>query len=57
MTEESVVKYETRGRVAVVTIDRPEKRNALDGQVRCAFLGAMDSARRDENVRSSGSSL
>lgn len=51
MTEESVVKYETRGRVAMVTIDRPEKRNALDGQVRCAFLGALDRARRDENVR------
>lgn len=52
MTEESVVRYETRGRVAIVTIDRPEKRNALDAQVRCAFLGAMDSARRDESVRS-----
>jgi enoyl-CoA hydratase len=52
MTDESVVKYETRGRVAIVTIDRPEKRNALDGQVRCAFLGAMDRVRRDENVRS-----
>jgi enoyl-CoA hydratase len=52
MTEESVVKYETRGRVAIVTIDRPEKRNALDGQVRCAFLGAMDRARSDETVRS-----
>jgi len=52
MTEESVVMYEARGRVAIVTINRPEKRNALDGQVRCAFLGAMDRARRDENVRS-----
>lgn len=52
MTEENVVKYETRGRVALITINRPEKRNALDGQVRCAFLGAMDSARRDEKVRS-----
>lgn len=51
MTEEKVVKYETRGRVAVVTINRPEKRNALDGQVRCAFLGAIDTARRDESVR------
>ena len=51
MTEESVVKYETRGRVAIVTINRPEKRNALDGQVRCAFLGAIDKARSDEKVR------
>lgn len=52
MSEDDVVKYETRGRVAVITINRPEKRNALDGQVRCAFLGAMESARRDESVRS-----
>ena len=52
MTEEKVVSYETRGRVAIITIDRPEKRNALDGQVRCAFLGAVDNARRDEKVRS-----
>ena len=52
MTEENVVRYETRGRVALITVNRPEKRNALDGQVRCAFLGAIDSARRDQNVRS-----
>ncbi len=52
MSEENVVRYETRGRVAIVTINRPEKRNALDGQVRGAFLGAIDRARRDENVRS-----
>ncbi|HEU6450005.1 MAG TPA: enoyl-CoA hydratase-related protein [Gemmatimonadaceae bacterium] len=52
MSEENVVLYETRGRVAVITINRPEKRNALDGQVRCAFLGAIDRARRDDDVRS-----
>ncbi len=52
MSEENVVLYEERGRVAIVTINRPEKRNALDGQVRCAFLGAIDRARRDNKVRS-----
>ncbi len=51
MMEEKLVRYETTGRVAIITIDRPEKRNALDGRVRCAFLGAVDAARRDENVR------
>lgn len=51
MTEANVVISEMRGRVAVITINRPEKHNALDGAVRCAFLGAMDSARRDERVR------
>ena len=51
MSEVEVVKYETRGRVALITINRPEKRNALDGQVRCAFLGAVDRAARDREVR------
>jgi enoyl-CoA hydratase len=52
MSEENVVLYEARDRVAMITINRPEKRNALDGQVRCAFLGAIERARRDDNVRS-----
>lgn len=51
MTESEVVRYETRARVALITINRPEKRNALDGQVRCAFLGAVEQARRDTSVR------
>ena len=51
MSEAEVVAYETRGRVALLTITRPEKRNALDGQVRCAFLGAMERARRDTEIR------
>ena len=42
MTEPEVVLLEQRGRVALVTMNRPEKRNALDGQMRCAFLGVMD---------------
>jgi enoyl-CoA hydratase len=51
MTEPEVVLLEQRGRVAVVTMNRPEKRNALDGQMRCAFLGIMDRVRRDMNTR------
>ncbi|MDQ6887741.1 MAG: enoyl-CoA hydratase-related protein [Gemmatimonadota bacterium] len=51
MSEPEVVRLETRGRVALITIDRPEKRNALDGKVRCAFLGAMDTALRNADVR------
>ena len=51
MTEPEVVLVEQRGRVALVTMNRPEKRNALDGQMRCAFLGVMDRLRRDANVR------
>ncbi len=51
MSESDVVRSEVRGRTALITINRPEKRNALNGQVRCAFLGAIDGARRDSNVR------
>jgi enoyl-CoA hydratase len=51
MTEPEVVLLEQRGRVALVTMNRPEKRNALDGQMRCAFLGVMDRVRRDTNTR------
>ena len=51
MTEPEVVLLEQRGRVALVTMNRPEKRNALDGQMRCAFLGIMDGLRRDTNTR------
>jgi enoyl-CoA hydratase len=51
MTEPEVVLLEQRGRVAVVTMNRPEKRNALDGPMRCAFLGVMDRLRRDTATR------
>jgi enoyl-CoA hydratase len=51
MTEPEVVLLEQRGRVALVTMNRPEKRNALDGQMRCAFLGVMDRLRRDTATR------
>ncbi|MEJ7809010.1 MAG: enoyl-CoA hydratase-related protein [Gemmatimonadaceae bacterium] len=51
MSEAQVVRYEARGPVALVTMNRPEKRNALDGAMRCAFLGAIDRAKRDAEVR------
>jgi enoyl-CoA hydratase len=51
MSDPEVVLLEQRGRVALVTMNRPEKRNALDGQMRCAFLGVMDRIRRDANTR------
>lgn len=51
MSEAQVVQIETSGAVAVITMNRPEKRNALDGQMRCAFLGAMDAVNRDHAVR------
>jgi enoyl-CoA hydratase len=49
--EPQVVLNEKRGRVALLTINRPDKRNALNGQVRCALLGALESASRDTEIR------
>jgi enoyl-CoA hydratase len=51
MTESPVLLSETRGHVALITLNRPEKRNALNGQLRCAFLGAIDALARDAGVR------
>lgn len=51
MTEGGVVTLEVRGRTALVTVNRPEKRNALDAQVRAAFLVAIASARENDAVR------
>jgi enoyl-CoA hydratase len=48
---DSVVLYEVRGRVAVVTVNRPEKRNALNQEVRAGLLAAFERARTDAGVR------
>ena len=51
MSDGDVMLQERRGPVALLTLNRPEKRNALNGQLRCAFLGAMDAVARDAEVR------
>lgn len=45
------VRVETGGGVRVVTIDRPEKRNALSAAVREALVDALDEAEADDAVR------
>jgi enoyl-CoA hydratase len=42
---------ELDGGVAVVTVNRPDKRNALNSQVRADILTALDYLRDDESVR------
>jgi enoyl-CoA hydratase len=42
---------ELDGGVAVVTVNRPDKRNALNSQVRADILTALDFLRDDESVR------
>jgi len=46
-----VVRYETQGRAAVITVDRPEKRNALNTQVRAGIKEALRRAAGDAAVR------
>ena len=48
---EDLVLQERRGPVTVLTMNRPEKHNALNGAMRCAFLGALNSAATDPEVR------
>lgn len=48
---ENLVLQARRGPVTVLTMNRPDKHNALNGAMRCAFLGALDAAGRDSDVR------
>jgi len=42
---------EDRGAVTVLTLNRPEKRNALDGALRRALIAALAEVERDDGVR------
>jgi enoyl-CoA hydratase len=45
------VRVEREDAVALITIDRPEKRNALNGAVRSELLQVLDDLRGDEGIR------
>ena len=45
------LRVETDGAVTLLTIDRPEKRNALSAQVRAELIAALDALRDDDGVR------
>jgi len=48
MTE--IVTYRTEGRIAVITLNRPEARNAVNGDVAAGLEAAIDAMEADENV-------
>jgi enoyl-CoA hydratase len=46
-----MVHYERRGAAALVTIDRPERRNAVDGPTAAALLDAYERFAADDDAR------
>jgi enoyl-CoA hydratase len=51
MTDERVVQIESEGGVRILTINRPEKRNALNAEVRERLAEAIDQATADPEAR------
>src|SRR5688500_4807432 len=51
MAEYETIKLERRGSVAVVTINRPDKLNALNKQVHIDGVALLDELRSDDSVR------
>lgn len=51
MSEPELVLVEKLGAIALVTLNRPEKRNALNGALRCRLLGVLNDIRADRAVR------
>lgn len=45
-----MIEYETRGHVAVITINRPEARNAVNGEVANGIEAAIDRMEADDDV-------
>jgi len=45
-----IVQYETRGRVAIITLNRPEARNAVNGSVATGIESAVDRLEADDEV-------
>ncbi|HEY0035284.1 MAG TPA: enoyl-CoA hydratase-related protein [Longimicrobium sp.] len=51
MSAYELLHIERDGAVAIVTIDRPQKRNALSAQVRAELIAVLDELRDDDTVR------
>jgi len=51
MTSFEVVLFEKQDRVAVITLNRPEKRNVLNARMRQELMAALQAAEEDEGIR------
>lgn len=47
----AVVEYEKRGHIAIVTLDRPEARNAINPEVAVRLADAWEKVKEDQEVR------
>ena len=45
------VNYETKGQIAILTLDEPTKLNALTGGIREGILAGLTRADADDNIR------
>ncbi|MFM8388911.1 MAG: enoyl-CoA hydratase/isomerase family protein [Actinomycetota bacterium] len=45
-----IVQYEKRGRIGIITLNRPEALNAVDGDVAAGVEAAIDQIEADEEV-------
>ena len=45
-----MIEFEVRGNVAVISINRPEARNAVNGAVASGIEAAIDRLEADENL-------
>jgi len=45
-----IVTYETRGKIALITLNRPEARNAVNGDVAAGLESAIDLMENDPNI-------
>jgi len=46
----NIVEYEVRGKIAIITLNRPEARNAINGDVASGLEAAIDKLETDSNV-------
>lgn len=46
-----MIRTERRGPIQVITLDRPDRRNAVDGPMAEALAETIDAAERDEEIR------
>ncbi len=51
MSDDQSIIYQTEGRIARITLNRPEKRNALSSALRNEIVDSLHKAERDDEVR------